>query len=453
MAIIEFSFFPRHISACLSTPPIQSCPYLIEKVHLLSSKSKRLYNDHYYLYDLPFKKLCSIIDWMDQNEILGLLSQYNALEEDQPGQTGCVFSQDEHPIESSTKKEIAIPKVTKAKSASGDVTLLKTVLTSACERNCNYCAFRAGRDFRRATLSPDDMSRIFYQMHISGIVKGLFLSSGVAGGGVRTQDRLIDTADILRKKYDYRGYLHLKIMPGAEKDQVLRAMQLATRVSVNLEAPNPLRLKSLAPLKNFLNELMRPLRWVEEIRSTLVNSNRFDRRWPSLATQFVVGSVGESDLELLQTSEHLFKNIGLSRIYYSKFTPIRDTPFENYPAENLMRQNRLYQASFLLKSYGYTYEEFDFLQNGNLPLEIDPKLAWAQTNLRSTPVEINTAERSQLLRIPGFGPKGVKSILETRSKHPIKEPGDLKRLGINPARALDYVLLNGKRPNKQFSLW
>ncbi len=390
---------------------------------------------------------------MDQTEILGLLSQYSGLEEDRPGQNSCVFSPDQQPRKISPQKEISIPEVTKARSASGDVTLLKTVLTSACERNCNYCAFRAGRDFRRATLSADEMARIFYQMHIAGVVQGMFLSSGVAGGGVHTQDRLIDTAEILRKKYNYRGYLHLKIMPGAEKDQVLRAMQLATRVSVNLEAPNPTRLKSLAPLKNFLDELMRPLQWVDEIRSTLNNSNRFDRRWPSLATQFVVGSVGESDLELLQTSEHLFKKIGLSRIYYSKFTPIRDTPFENLPPEKLLRQNRLYQASFLLKSYGYTYEEFDFLQNGNLPLEIDPKLAWARAYLRSAPVEINTAERSQLLRVPGFGPKGVKAILETRGDHPIKEPGDLKRLGINPARAMDYILLNGKQPTKQISLW
>ena len=390
---------------------------------------------------------------MDSLETLGLLSQYSSLEEDQPGQNSCAIAQSCSAIYSESEKEMRIPEVTRARSAAGDVKLLKTVLTTACERNCNYCAFRAGRDFRRATLPAEEMARIFHQMYIAGIVEGLFLSSGVAGGGIRTQDRLIDTAEILRRKYAYRGYLHLKIMPGAEKDQVLRAMQLATRVSVNLEAPNPARLIDLAPRKNFINELMRPLSWVEEIRSKLINSNRYDRRWPSLATQFVVGSVGESDLELLQTSEHLFNKVGLTRIYYSKFTPIRGTPFENLPPEKLLRQNRLYQAAFLLRSYGYTYEEFDFTQNGNLPLDVDPKLAWARANLSATPVEVNKAESSLLLRIPGFGPKGVKAILETRSKHPIKEIGDLKRLGINPRRAVEYILINGKPPDGQISLW
>ncbi len=390
--------------------------------------------------------------WMDAFETLTSLSQYGAYEEDRLDEA-C-------PLSGSTQKEISsphyslkhIPEITRAKKSGGEIRLLKTVLTSACERNCNYCCFRAGRDFRRATLKPVEMARVFHQLQIAGIAEGLFLSSGVAGGGVRTQDRLIDAAEILRNNYQYRGYLHLKIMPGAEKDQVLRAMRLASRVSINLEAPNPQRLEALAPRKTFLEELLQPLRWAEELRASLPAWQGYRGRWPSLATQFVVGSVGESDLELLQISEYLFSKLKLSRIYYSAFTPVKDTPFENLPPENPLRQLRLYQAGFLLRDYGYSLEEMNFTSNGHLPLEVDPKVAWAKANLLAAPLEINTADRLQLLRVPGFGPKGVAAILNTRLKNPIKTLGDLRRLGVRPERALEFILLNGKRPVSQYSL-
>ncbi|HSO27816.1 MAG TPA: radical SAM protein, partial [Anaerolineales bacterium] len=177
------------------------------------------------------------------------------------------------------------------------IKLLKTLLTSACERNCNYCPFRAGRDYRRATFSPADMAQTFMAIHRTGIVEGLFLSSGVVSGGVSTQDKLLDTADILRNRYGYRGYLHLKLMPGAEFDQVFRAMQLADRVSVNLEGPNTARLERLAPRKTF-EELYQPLQWAEKIRRSYPRRLGWQGLWPSSTTQFVVGAVGESDLEL-----------------------------------------------------------------------------------------------------------------------------------------------------------
>jgi predicted DNA-binding helix-hairpin-helix protein len=241
-------------------------------------------------------------------------------------------------------------------------------------------------------------------------------------------------------------------MPGAEKDQILRAMQLADRISINLEAPNPHRLEALAPRKTFLEELLQPLRWAAEIRLSLPSNLGFNRRWPSLATQFVVGSVGETDLELLQISEYLFQKLNLARVYYSHFTPVADTPFENLPPENPLRSLRLYQAGFLLRDYGYSMEEMDFTAGGNLLLNIDPKLAWARKHLLTAPLEVNTADRFQLLRVPGFGPKGVAAILKTRRQNPIKELGDLRRLGIKPDRALDFILLNGKHPVQQLRL-
>ncbi len=331
--------------------------------------------------------------------------------------------------------------------------MLKTLLTSACERNCYYCPFRAGRDFRRATLKPDEMARLFMGMHAAGLVQGMFLSSGVAAGGVRTQDQILDTAEILRYRKGYGGYLHLKLMPGAEKAQVERAMQIADRVSINLEAPNPGRLESLAPRKTFLEELLQPLRWVQEIRRTQIARNAWNHRWPSSTTQFVVGAAGESDLELLKTTTYLFKTLGLKRVYYSPFRPISDTPLENLPPESIKREQRLYQASFLIRDYGYSLEDISLDETGHLPLNKDPKLYWAEKNLAERPMEINRANRADLLHIPGIGPRGVRSIMAARKLGVLRELDDLKKIGVNAGRAAPYILLNGHRPARQLSIW
>jgi predicted DNA-binding helix-hairpin-helix protein len=347
-----------------------------------------------------------------------------------------------------------VPYVSHAVLPNGkQIRLLKTLLTSACERNCFYCPFRAGRDFRRATMKPDEMAKTFMALHRTGIAEGLFLSSGIAGGGIRTQDQLIATAEILRQNYQYQGYIHLKLMPGADRDQVLRSMQLADRVSVNLEAPNTNRLERLAPRKDFIEELIQPLRWVEEIRRTIPGRTAWKGYWPSTTTQFVVGAVGESDLELLQTTEQLYADLNLKRAYFSAFRPIQDTPFEGLPAENPVREQRLYQASFLLRDYGFKMEEFSYTKHGNLPLETDPKTAWAHDNLAETPIEINRAGRNELLRIPGIGPKGASRILQARRAGRLKSLEDLRKIGVNPTRAASYILLDGKSPIRQLSMW
>lgn len=333
------------------------------------------------------------------------------------------------------------------------ILLLKTLLTSACERDCYYCPFRAGRDFRRATFQPEEFARLFVQLVDSRAAEGIFLSSGIAGGGIRTEDKLLDTADILRNKLGFRGYIHLKIMPGAEKDQVLRAMQLADRVSVNLEAPNTARLAKLAPHKVFMEELLQPLRWVEEIRRSTPPVSAWNGRWPSTVTQFVAGGADESDLELLTTTAWLNKHVGLKRAYYSAFHPIPDTPLENKPAVDPLREHRLYQASFLLRDYGFDLEELPFSPEGSLPLPADPKLAWAQVNLAEKPLEINRAGRRELLRIPGIGPKGAQAILQARRHATLRELSSLKKLGIAAERAAPFVLLDGKRAAYQGRLF
>jgi predicted DNA-binding helix-hairpin-helix protein len=332
------------------------------------------------------------------------------------------------------------------------IQLLKTLLTSVCERDCYYCPFRSGRDFRRATFKPEEFASLFMNLHRVGAAEGIFLSSGVAGGGIRTQDKLLDTADILRHNLGFRGYIHLKVMPGAEKAQVERAMHLADRVSVNLEAPNTERLARLAPHKIFIEELLRPLRWVDEIRRAQPAYKGWNGRWPSTVTQYVVGGSDESDLELLTTTQWLHKNVSLKRAYFSAFSPIHDTPLENKAPTNQLREHRLYQASFLLRDYGFDLEELPFVGDGNLPLPTDPKLAWAQVNLQEQPIEVNKAERKELLRVPGIGPKGANAILQARRQGKLKDLSMLKKLGVIAERAAPYVLLDGHRAPVQMTL-
>jgi predicted DNA-binding helix-hairpin-helix protein len=285
------------------------------------------------------------------------------------------------------------------------------------------------------------------QMHQSGIAQGIFLSSAIAGGGPNTEERLIGAAEILRRRYGFRGYIHLKIMPGAEREQIEAAMRLADRVSVNLEAPNTKRLSSLAPHKTFNAELLQRLRWIEEIR------RERHGRWPSSTTQFVVGAGEESDVELLTTTEFLHREAGLTRTYFMAFTPVPDTPLEDHPPTPPQREHRLYQASFLLRDYGFSAEELPFDRSGNLPLDTDPKLAWARRSLREAPIEVNTASRRELLRIPGIGPKSADRIMSARRHAKLRDLSDLGKMGIVTRRSSPFILLDGCRPPHQMRLW
>jgi predicted DNA-binding helix-hairpin-helix protein len=326
------------------------------------------------------------------------------------------------------------------------IPLLKTLLTSACERDCNYCGCRSGRDFRRQTFKPEEMAKITVNLYQAGLIKGIFLSSGVAGGSVRTQDQLIAAAEIMRKRLGYRGYLHLKIMPGAEEAQIRRAMELADRVSVNLEAPTKECLDRLAPQKILLDELLAPLRKVESIRRYQPAIQGWNGHWPSSTTQFVVGAVGETDLDLMRASEYLMGKVHLTRVYFSRFSPVSGTPLENHPPENPWRTHRLYQASFLLRDYGYQYEDLPFTSSGLLPLEDDPKRIWARLHLSQTPLELNKADLGELLRVPGIGPRRARMLIHERRKNRLTTLEDLKRLGIPIERAAPFVLLAGYRP-------
>lgn len=332
----------------------------------------------------------------------------------------------------------------------GTMPILKTMVTTACERNCNYCFFRAGRaKTKRVTMKPDEIAAGLDTLHRAGKVKGMFLSSGIIKGSVTTQDKIIDTAEIIRRKYRYRGYLHLKVMPGIEYDQLFRLMQLADRVSVNLEGPTATRLKALAPKKDWTAELVPMLQWAADIRR-----NHPEKRLASTVTQFVVGAVGDTDVEMLSVTQRLYHDLGLKRTYFSPFSPVVDTPFEDLPATDRRREHRLYQASFLLRDYGWDMEDLLFEGEGNLNLAADPKRAWADVNLRQTPVDLMTADREHLMRVPGIGPKSADAILAARRQRRLTDLSQLRRMHIRTPDALaPYILLDGQRAPTQLRLF
>lgn len=330
----------------------------------------------------------------------------------------------------------------------GKIPLMRIMQTSACERNCRYCPFQAGSNHRRVSLNPAELARAFDDMHRRRLVEGLFLSSGIIGGGVKSMDPMLATVEIIRRQYEYQGYIHLKIMPGAETAQIEQAARLADRLSINLEGANQPRLSRLAPKKDFVKELLPPLYWVKQQQPAAGPWVKL----PSVTTQFVVGPAGESDRELLSTAHTLYQQANLARVYYSAFKPVRGTTFEDLPATPAVREHRLYQADWLLRFYGFQLHELPFDDKGDLPLSVDPKLKWAQQHLQQQPVEINRASRAELLRVPGIGPKTADQIITARRVGRLDDLQQLKQLNVATDRVAPFILLDGRRPAYQLSL-
>jgi len=330
----------------------------------------------------------------------------------------------------------------------GKIPVMRIMQTSACEKNCHYCPFQAGRNYRRVSLKPQELASAFDQMQRNKLVDGLFLSSGIVGGGVKAMDSMLQSVKILRRKYQYSGYIHLKIMPGAESAQIEQAARLADRLSINLEGANAQRLPRLAPKKDFLQELLPPLYWVRQNQQNVAPWVRL----PSITTQFVVGPAGETDRELLTTAGTLYQEAGLARAYYSAFNPITGTTFEDKPKTAPQRKHRLYQADWLLRFYGFDMQELPFDSQGNLPLDVDPKTVWANAHLRHRPLDVNRAGRGELLRVPGIGPKTADAIIAARRQQHITSLQQIKQLGGQSAKAAPFILLSGRRPEYQLTL-
>ncbi|MCK6545802.1 radical SAM protein [Myxococcota bacterium] len=325
-----------------------------------------------------------------------------------------------------------------AKSPRGQVPLVRTMMTSSCAKHCGYCPFGLDVDRERATWKTEELTKTVIELRDAGIAEGLFLTSGLAGNAVRMMDRMLDAVRVLRTKHDYRGYVHLKILPGTEDAQLEEALGLADRVSVNLEAPTDLALAKIAPEKSLRNDLAQRLARA----SRLIREARGARA--GLVTQFVVGPGGESDRTLLQAADRLYRQHQVKRTYFSAFTPILGTPMEHVPPESPTREVRLYQADWLLRFYGFRVDEIPLDPATNdLHRDRDPKTAWALAQPSLFPLEINRAPRELLLRVPGLGPTSVERILRARRLGTIASPGDLEKLGVRTRRALGFLLLDG----------
>lgn len=333
-------------------------------------------------------------------------------------------------------------------SGGGCGALLKVLQSNVCSRNCYYCAQRCGRDTRRTTLTPEELAGAFDQMYRRRLVRGLFLSSALDDDPHNSMDRMLATVEILRRRYEFDGYIHLKVLPGTSMAHVEHAVRLATRVSTNLEATSQGFLDALAPEKSF-QELTERLRWAR----MLINGGGPGLVPAGITTQLVVGASGETDQDILRTSSGLYRDLDLRRVYYSAFTPVSGTPLEDHAPTPALRQRRLYQGDWLLRLYGFRFEELVFDGMGQLPLDADPKLAWADQHPDRFPIEVNRAAYEDLLRIPGVGPKAAAQIAQWRRSSRFHSLKDLTRTGAIADRAAPYVLLNGKRPPYQLRMW
>lgn len=327
----------------------------------------------------------------------------------------------------------------------GCIRLLKVLQSNVCENNCAYCALRRDRDVPRGSFRPEELAAVFDDLVRQRRAEGLFLSSGICGNPIKAAERMLATVELVRKRYGFGGYVHLKVLPGADQGSIEESVRLASRVSVNLEAPNEYRIKTLSREKSFA-DLWRCLAETDRER-------RKASRWVSLTTQFVVGASGESDQELLQTSSALYSDLGLARAYYSAFQPVSHTPLDGLPATPPLREHRLYQADFLLRQYGFSLGELVFDAAGHLPKEGDPKQMWALRHPEFFPIELNRAEVQDLLRIPGVGPKSAAQIVERRRQGRLRALDHAGLRGDLARQAAPFVLLNGKRPTYQLDLW
>jgi predicted DNA-binding helix-hairpin-helix protein len=315
---------------------------------------------------------------------------------------------------------------------------------------CRYCFTSCAIKRKRTTFKPDELATTFVSLQREKRVDGLFLSSGIVPDANTTMETMLATVERLRLREGYTGYIHLKLIPGADFEYIERAVELADRVSLNLEAPNQARLNDLAPDKEFAGSMWCRLAWAAELMRRARAEGRRAAR--SLTTQFVVGAVGESDRELLDTVDRAHRELDLKRAYFSAFHPIERSPFSDLPAEDPTRALRLYQADFMMSDYGFSAADLPFDDQGLLPRDKTPKQAWAERHLLE-PIEVNRASRQLLLRIPGIGPRSADRIIEARREMGINDPKQLKTLGVRLSWAIPYLLLDGRRAPEQLGLW
>ncbi|MDD3408048.1 MAG: radical SAM protein [Methanobacteriaceae archaeon] len=334
--------------------------------------------------------------------------------------------------------EVNLPGIYNASSNGCEIPLFKTLMTNKCKNDCKYCINECKRNFTRMELSPREIAKVFLNYYDSNLVNGLFLSSGVGNTIDQTMENLIETIRILRKEYGYQDYIHLKIIPGASKDSIKRAMSLSDRISMNIEAATKDGLYELSSTKDYNKDILKRIKWINDL------SKRDSSLAPSgQTTQLVIGANDETDEEILKRMESLYNKFDLRRTYFSAFTPVEGTELENRIGESTERTAQLYHADALLSEYNFKKNEIVFDENGQLSLSEDPKILAAQ-EMNIFPVEINSAPYIELIRVPGIGTKSAKKIINIRKKMPFKKLSDLKKIGVVTKRAEPYIKIEGK---------
>lgn len=330
------------------------------------------------------------------------------------------------------------------------ISLLKILFTNECIFDCKYCINRASNDVPRASFTPEEVCELTIEFYRRNYIEGLFLSSGVWKSPTFTMDLIYQTLYKLRCEYRFQGYIHVKAIPGADKELIQKVGFLADRVSVNLELPTSESLKKLAPHKT-RTSILTPMRMVQDGMVKNKQELAIYRHAPRFvpagqSTQMIIGATPESDYQILNVAEALYKNFDLKRVFYSAFIHVNEDA--NLPARTddgppLLREHRLYQADWLLRYYHFEAKELLSEENPNFNVLIDPKCNWALQHLEFFPVEINRAEYRVLLRVPGIGYKSAERIVKARRMGTL-DFTDLKKMGVVLKRAMYFITCNGR---------
>lgn len=328
------------------------------------------------------------------------------------------------------------------------VSLLKILLTNYCIFDCAYCVSRKSNDVKRAAFTVDEVVDLTISFYRRNYIEGLFLSSGIFKNADYTMERLVRIAKKLRTEHKFNGYIHLKAIPGASDELIHEAGLYADRLSVNLEMPSERSLKKVAPEKSYA-DAYQPMNYLMETIAGMKAEKKVIKKAPDFApagqsTQMVIGASPENDLDILSLADSLYKEQKLKRVYYSGYVPISDdNRLPALAAPPTKRENRLYQADWLMRFYGFDKTEIVDQQHPNLDMEVDPKLSYALRHPELFPVDVNTASKEMLLRIPGIGVKGVNRIIKSRRFNSLRRE-HLKKMGIVWKRA-KYFLTTADR--------
>lgn len=328
------------------------------------------------------------------------------------------------------------------------VSLLKILLTNFCIYDCAYCVSRSSNDVKRAAFTVDEVVDMTLNFYRRNYIEGLFLSSGIFKNSDYTMERLVRIAKKLRTEHQFNGYIHLKAIPGASEELLHEAGLYADRLSVNIEIPSEKSLKKVAPEKNY-KEVLEPMGYLKDQIKGYKEERRLIKKAPVFApagqsTQLVVGATPEKDLQVLQLADDLYKKKALKRVYYSGYIPIpTDNRLPVLKAPPLVRENRLYQADWLLRFYGFDVNELVSEAFPELDQELDPKMTYALRHPQLFPVDVNRADYEMILRIPGIGVKSAKKIVQARRFGQLRYE-HLKKIGVVLKRA-KYFIICGDR--------